>query len=215
MVIVMAWQTAVLYHRGRFQRVLGPGRHRIPPFGHRIEWVDTRATSMVVSGQEVPTADQVPVKVNARMVTRVADPRRRVEATHDPDGFLYAAVKTAIRQLVRGATFDEIADGIAVGEIPTAVATVAAQVGAAVETFEVLDVVAPAQIRRAGADLVAARARARVAIEEARSQTAVLRHLANVSSVLEASPALAALKLVETAAEHGGSIVVERPATTS
>lgn len=215
MITVMAWQTAVVHRRGRFEQVLTPGRHRLSRFGRRFVRVDTRATSLTVSGQEVPTSDGVPVKVNARLVTRVTDARRWVEATDEPREFLYDAVKVAVRDLVRGASFEQVCTGIVVDRTPETLAAVADQVGATVERFDIVDVVAPAQVRRAAADLVAARGRAEVAIEEARTQTAVLRHLANVSSVLEASPALAALKLVETAAEHGGSIVVERPASAT
>jgi regulator of protease activity HflC (stomatin/prohibitin superfamily) len=210
----MAWERVVHYRRGKFVDVLEPGRHRFWSFGHDFFPLDVRSQLVSVPPQEIATSDGVTVKVSATLRLRVVDPVANLEGSWDPTDAVYDSVKAALREIVRARTFDEVVAGIDVDETPADVLAVASTVGYEVEAFDIRDVIAPAEVRRAAEELVTTRQHAQIALEEARAQSAVLRHLANVAGILEDHPNLAAMRLAETAGQHGGSVIIERPART-
>lgn len=212
MVVVQPYERALHYRRGVFLGVLGPGRHRLRGLGHEVVDVDLRSRLLSVGAQEVPTSDGIRVKAGAALEWRVVDPRAWHEVAQDPESTLYEAGRLAVRDVVATFAVDAIPAGPSSADVPTTVQEAAAAVGVEVTSFRVTDVILPAEIRRAAESLVVARRRAQTVLEEARAQTAAVRNLANVADVLDAHPALAALRLAETAAAAGGSIVIERPA---
>lgn len=213
MVTVMPNERVVHYRHGALVGVLGPGRHRTAPLslGHRFERVDTRVQLFEVSPQEVPTSDGISVKVSAAARLQVVDPVAHLEFATDPFALVYDATKSWIRDVVRIHTLEQLVAGVVVDQTPATVAVAAASAGFAVEAFEIRDVLLPAEIKRAAEELLTARQQGAVALERARSEVAVMRALANSAKILEDHPALAALRLAETAASHGGTVVVERP----
>jgi regulator of protease activity HflC (stomatin/prohibitin superfamily) len=72
-----------------------------------------------------------------------------------------------------------------------------AEVGIEVRDVVVRDVLLPAEVRAAQAELVTARTRGQAQLEKARAETAALRSLANAARMLDDHPALAQLRLVE------------------
>ncbi len=212
MVTVMPYERVLHYRRGAFVRVLEPGRHRLWGFGHRLERVDGRTQLLTLSAQQVPTADGVTVKASATVQWHVVDPRTWHESSENPAELLHDAAKEALRTGVRSRDLDGWITASEPLDLVAGLSAAADRLGVRVETFAVRDVVLPADVRRAREDLLTASTRAQAALEVARGQTAVLRHLANAGDVLDQHPALAALKLAETAAEHGGTVVIERPA---
>lgn len=213
MITVMPYERYVHYRHGKLAGVVEPGKHRFWGFGHALVPVDTRVQIFEVRPQEVPTSDGITVKVSAAARTRVVDPVAFIEFTEDPHGYLYDAIKSWIRATVHGLTLDEVIAGIDVADTPEGIATAAASVGFELTDFGVRDVVIPGEIRRATEELVTTRQRSHIALEQARTDVAVLRALANSAKVLEDHPALAAVRLAETAASHGGTVIIERPAT--
>lgn len=212
MITVMPYERYVHYRHGKLAGVVEPGKHRFWGFGHALVPVDTRVQIFEVRPQEVPTSDGITVKVSAAARTRVVDPVAFIEFTEDPHGFLYDAIKSWIRATVHGLTLDEVIAGIDAADTPEGIATAAASVGFELTDFGVRDVVIPGEIRRATEELVTTRQRSHIALEQARTDVAVLRALANSAKVLEDHPALAAVRLAETAASHGGTVIIERPA---
>lgn len=211
MITVMPYERLVHYRHGAFVDVLDPGRHRIRGRGHIFEHVDTRVQLFEVRPQEVSTADGINVKVSAAAQLRVIDPVAYLEFTADPHGFVYDAVKTWIRDTIRVHTLDEVVAGIAVTEIPSGVAESAAATGYTITEFGIRDVLVPGEIRRAAEELVSAQRQGQVALERARAEVAVMRALANGAKLLEDHPLLASIRLAETAASHGGTVIIERP----
>jgi regulator of protease activity HflC (stomatin/prohibitin superfamily) len=213
MVTVMPYERYVHYRRGRLQGVLEPGRHRFWSNGHRFVRVDTRVQIFDVRPQEVPTSDGITVKVSASARLQVTDPVAFHEFTADPQGLVYDAIKSWLRDVVHERTLDEVIAGIAVDETPPNVLEAAASVGLSITGFAVRDVLIPSDIRRATEELVTTRQHSQIALEQARSDVAVLRALANSAKILEDHPTLASLRLAETASANGGTVIIERPAT--
>lgn len=215
MVTIFATETAVHYRRGVARGVLTPGKHRFWGFGHRVIRVDARLRLFEIKTQEVLTSDGVTVKASASCRLQVADPIAYLDVSEDPRGLMYETLKTWLRESIRPLSVDDLAAGITVDELPEPIAQVASEIGLTVTDLTVRDIVLPPAVRKAAEELLAARRQALVDLERARSETAVLRALANTASMLADNPQLAALRLVETAAAHGASIVIERPASTS
>lgn len=213
MVTVKSYQKVVRYKYGKLDTVLEPGRHRVWGFAYSYVFVDVRKQTIDVRPQEVPTSDGINVKVSAALVVRVIDPVLSIEVAMEPESLIYDAAKVAIRDTVRELILDEALRGIAVGAVPDAVAEAAASVGYEVLTYEVRDVLAPTGIRHANDAVVESKLRSLAALESARGEAAVLRTLANSAQVLESHPILATLKMIQSAGESGGTIVIERPSS--
>ncbi|MET1004500.1 MAG: SPFH domain-containing protein, partial [Propionibacteriaceae bacterium] len=86
--------------------------------------------------------------------------------------------------------------------------------GIDVHTVVVKDVVLPAEIRAAYAELVTARQKGQVQLETARAETAALRSMANAAKLLDDHPALAQLRLVQSA-PYGTKVVLQVKDTPS
>src|SRR4051812_36268942 len=77
---------------------------------------------------------------------------------------------------------------------------------------DVRDVMVPSELKRAFAGIVAARREGEAAVERARGETAALRGLANAGRMLEDSPGLLQLRILQQlGASSGNSIVLGWP----
>lgn len=211
-VTVLQWQRAVRLHRGVLAGELGAGRHRLR-LGETVRLVDTRAQSLVLTGQDVPTADQILIRATVVLTWRVVDATAFLCATVDPGAELHLAVQSALRTAVATRPHDAVdAARAEVGaEIAVAVADRAGELGVDVREATLRDVVLPAELRRAAlAELVAQR-EGRAMLERARAETAAIRSLLNAAKLAEEHPALLQLRTLQLAAESGSTVILERP----
>ncbi|NNM47644.1 SPFH domain-containing protein [Knoellia koreensis] len=208
-ITVPARHCAVEYLNGKHERVLAPGRHR-RTWRARYVTVDLRDTMTVVAPQEVMTADGVVVKVSAVVRWAVDDAVAWLEQAGDPGALVYLAAQVALRDALAGLDLDDLTRRgarVPADEITAATAAVAGTVGVRVGEVVVRDVILPVEVRHAAAELVTARQRGLALLEGARAETAALRSLANGAKLLDAHPALAQLRLVQSA-PHGTQVVL-------
>ncbi|MGY1808832.1 SPFH domain-containing protein [Blastococcus sp. SYSU D00669] len=208
-IVVHEWERVLVYKDGRFERELGPGRHRVVRRHRRHVRTGVRPRLSVVPSQEVLTADGLSVKVSLTVTSRVADPRRWYEAVEDADAVVYAALQIALRETVGARTLEELlASRTSLSEdLLQRVRDAAGAVGVAVEGVSVRDVVVPAELRRAAAEVATARALGQAALERARSEVAATRALANAARMVTEQPGLLQLRTLQ-AVEAGGATVV-------
>lgn len=208
-IVVQEWERVLLYRDGRFEEVLGAGRHRRLRWRRRRVRVPVRPRLLVVPSQEVLTADGLSVKVSLTVAARTADPRRWYEAVDDADGFLYAALQIALREAVGARTLDELLaarDSLPDDLRGRVVGSVEA-VGVVIDSLALRDVMVPAELRRAAAEVATARTQGQAALERARSEVAATRALANAARLVAEQPALLQLRTLQ-AVEAGGATVV-------
>lgn len=99
-------------------------------------------------------------------------------------------------------------------EVRTRTEAGGAEVGLRVEQVELKDIVLPADLRRAQAQVLIARADGEAALERARGETAALRSLANAARLATDQPALLQLRLLQQlAATTGHTVVIGGQAT--
>src|SRR5215469_477588 len=89
-VTIYEYERGLLYARGKFVRVLDPGRYRIWPFTYRrIVVFDTRRASAQIVNQKLLTADQITVTLNVIADYEIADVAVAVHKTADFRAQLY------------------------------------------------------------------------------------------------------------------------------
>jgi regulator of protease activity HflC (stomatin/prohibitin superfamily) len=207
--IVNQWERALLFRNGALVRTLGPGAYRYWASGYRLRRVDIRPWILQVPTQEIPTADGVTVKVTVAGRVRVIDPVAYVGAAQDPLASLYLAVQVALREVVAQASVEELLAGRAeVGPRLSEAVLGVDELGVAVEKLEIKDIVLPADLKRAQAQVLIARAEGLAALERARGETAALRNLANAAHLCAANPALFQLRLLQQLSTGPGHTVV-------
>lgn len=200
----------VEYRHGAYLRTLGPGRHpRV--WRVRTRFVDTRESIHTLQAQEIPTADAVTVRVSAAVRWAVTDSRTFLERSIDPVGALHLAAQTALREAVAGLDVAQLTrQSLSAAGLTAAVAALAGEYGITVREVVVKDVLVPNDLRQATLDLLTARTRGAAQLEAARAETAALRSLANAAALLDRSPALAQLRLVEKL-PHGSQVRLTVP----
>lgn len=200
-VVVMEHEQAVRFDRGRLAGVLGPGRHRVRRRRHRVEVFDLRSRIQTVPGQEILTADGASVRLTLAATTRIVDPVAMLRATQSAVEEIHLALQIAVRDAV--AELDlaaTVAARATLGpRIAEVVAPQAAGFGVELVAVAVKDVMLPAELRRAFADVVTARQQGLAALERARGETAALRSLANAARLAESTPGLMQLRTLQVA----------------
>jgi regulator of protease activity HflC (stomatin/prohibitin superfamily) len=202
----------LLYHKGKFAQVLGAGRHIRWGRYFTLDAQDLRKTSLLVAGQEVLTADNVGLKLSLLVTYQVTDPVKAAHETQHWQGELYNAAQLALRAVVGGVAVEALLNQrLDIGaQLLARVQPEAAKIGIHVQAVEVKDVMFPAELKRAFADVLKAKQEGQAALERARGESASLRNLANAARVLEGNPALMNLRLMQSlsAAQNAGNTLV-------
>ena len=207
--VLAQWERGVLFRDGTLAAVLDPGAHRRWGRGFTLRRVDVRPWILQVPAQEVPTADGLTVKVSIVAKAQVVDPAAFVTASQDATAALYLNVQIATREVVAATSVEQLVAARAeLGDALTDAVRGLGEVGVAIERVELKDLVLPAELRKAQAEVLVARAQGLAALERARGETAALRNLANAAGLLRDNPALLQLRLVQQLAATSGHTVV-------
>jgi len=202
----------LLYHQGKFLKVLGAGRHIRWGRHFTLGAQDLRKAALLVAGQEVLTADNVGLKISLHVTYQVTDPAKAAHDTQNWQGDLYNGAQLALRSVVSGVAVEALLNQrLELGaQLLARVQPEAAKIGINVLAVEVKDVMFPAELKRAFADVLKAKQEGQAALERARGESASLRNLSNAARVLEGNPALMNLRLMQslTAAQHAGNTLV-------
>lgn len=210
--IVPEGYAGLLYHKGRFVEVLGAGRHVRWGRHFTLDAQDLRKAALLVAGQEVLTADNVGLKLSLIVTYQVTDPAKAAHETQNWQGDLYNFAQLALRTVVGGVAVEGLLNQrLEIGaQLLARVQPDATKIGINVHAIEVKDVMFPADLKRAFADVLKAKQEGQAALERARGESASLRNLANAARVLEGNPALMNLRLMQslTAAQNAGNTLV-------
>ncbi len=74
----------LVYHHGLYVRRNNAGRHVLWGFGWTVKFTDLRKTSLLVTGQEVLTADHVGLKLSLLVTYQVTEPVKAAHETQIP-----------------------------------------------------------------------------------------------------------------------------------
>jgi regulator of protease activity HflC (stomatin/prohibitin superfamily) len=213
-VTIYEFQRGILYWKGRFERVLEPGRYWLRARDAYVQTVDIRPAFATIPGQEVLSADGVALKMSLAARYEIADLRTAFVETQDVFTAFYLTLQIALREIVgRTKIEDLLAERQRFGERLMEIATEpVAALGLRLLAADVKDVMFPGELKKIFAQVVQARQEGLAALEKARGETAALRNLANAARLVEANPALLQLRLLQTVqATPGATLVIGAP----
>jgi regulator of protease activity HflC (stomatin/prohibitin superfamily) len=220
-VIIREAEVGLLYENGRYLRSLTPGCYYLVNWPWRrqeVTRVDTRRTSLALSGQEMLTADAISVRLNVAVEYRVTNAPVAVNTVANYQVALYTALQILLREEVQARTLEALlADRTALSSTLLERGQAdAAALGLELVVVGVKDVILPGDVKRMLAQEAEALRAGRAALVAAREETAATRAKANTAQLLESNPVLLRLREIEALAQVAGgvgnTVVVALPA---
>lgn len=207
--IVYEYQRGVLYVRGRFRRVLEPGRYWVSG-ARSIVTVDTRPVFITIPGQEVLSSDGVTVRISLAAQYQVGDPDRAINKAQSYAAALYLLLQMEARSLISTQKIDAILENRdnTRQKLLESVSPKAAELGITLLGVDVKDLMLPGDIKKVFAQVVKAQKEGQAALERARGETAALRNLANAAKMIEENPNLLQLRALQVIAENSSNSLV-------
>lgn len=200
---VQEYERGLLYEKGRFQKLLDPGRYTLWGWQYRrVERVDIRETSQTVDGQEVLSSDKIGIRVTLVAQYKVVDP---VAAKHNVDNYatqLYQDLQLTLREAITGRTLEDLLkdrDALST-QLQNSVAPRAEKYGLALNRVGVKDIILPGVVKTVFLQEVEADLKGRASLVAARHETAAARSRANTAKLLQENPDILRLQELETLA---------------
>ena len=191
----------LLWVDGVLREELAPGRYLLwaTQTPANVKLVDRRERTLDVDGQEMLTADEVWLRLNAWLTHRVVAVRRYDAATETSEHLLYRAAQLVLRRAVGQRTLPELlSDRESLAEqVHEAVQPAAERLGLEVVTFGVRDVILLGETRALLARVTEARKTAEANLIARREEAAAMRSQANTAKLLADNPALLRMRELE------------------
>ncbi len=209
-VTVFEFERGLKFKRGRFAGVVPPGLYWHLRRFTRIQKVDTRPTHLAVAGQEVLSADGVAVKASVSAIYQIADPERAILGTDNFQTAVYTELQLALRAAISALPVEELlakrADLSA--QLRVSATEKLKLLGVELQDAAIRDITFPGELKKIFSQVVKARQEGLAALEKARGETAALRNLANAARMIERSPHLMQLRLLQVLSQQPGNTVV-------
>ncbi|MCE2461281.1 MAG: slipin family protein [Pseudomonadales bacterium] len=192
----------LLYVGGELTDSLEPGLHAFWTYGPSvvIEVVDLRVKTLEVQGQEILTRDKVSLRINLTATYRFEDAEKAVGATKDPLDHLYKEIQFGLRGAVGTRTLDALLEDKSAIDRAVAdrVGPKFAEIGIAVESVGVKDIILPGDMKELLGRVVEAEKAAQANVIRRREETNATRSLLNTAKVMESNAVALRLKELET-----------------
>ncbi len=94
---IFDYQKGLLFHKGRFARLLDAGTYELSRKHDHVIKMDTRPVLFTVPGQEILTRDRISVKVTVGGTYAIADPHTAFSGAMSYNATLYADAQGAWR----------------------------------------------------------------------------------------------------------------------
>ncbi len=198
--IVMEYERGIRFTLGKYSGLMNPGVNFLIPFIQTYRKVDVRIKTIDIPKQEVMTADNVPVSVNAVVYFKVADPKKAVLDIQD---YIYAVsqyAQTALRDIIGGSTLDQVLtnrEKIA-EEIEVLVDKETDEWGIDVTAIKIQDVELPQELKRTMAKQAEAEREKRATIIKAEGEVIASKNLQKAAITLASAPGALHLRTLNT-----------------
>lgn len=211
--VLQEYERAVIFRLGNVLRSpKGPGIIFILPFNiDRMVKVNLQTVAMSVPPQDVITRDNVTLRVDAVVYSRVVDP---VKAVVEIQNYLFAtsqAAQTNLRAILGKKTLNELLSAREEinAELSAVIAGVTAPWGVRVTSVEVKDVDLPDEMQRAMAREAEATRDAKALKISADAELTASHVLSEAAGVMSRNPSALQLRFLQTVAE----VATERNST--
>lgn len=192
----------MLYLDGVFHSSVKPGFYAYWHGGKRLSLtiIDTRLTTLEITGQEMLTQDKVPLRVNVTAGYKITDAPLMLASLNDYKDFIYKEIQFALRAAIGSKTLDGLLENKngTDEQILLYVAQKALAQGIEIVSLGIKDLILPGEIKTMLGKVVEAEKAAQANVIRRREETAATRSLMNTSKVMEDSPIALRLKELET-----------------
>src|SRR6266540_4340963 len=203
--VLQEYERAVIFRLGNVLRApKGPGLFLILPFGiDRMRKVNLQTVAMNVPPQDVITRDNVTLRVDAVVYSRVVDP---VKAVVEIQNYLFAtsqAAQTNLRAILGKKSLDEVLSAREEinAELSAVIAGITAPWGVRVTSVEIKDVDIPQELQRAMAREAEASRDAKALKISADAELMASHVLSEAAGVMSQNPSALQLRFLQTVAE--------------
>ncbi|MBN2495681.1 MAG: slipin family protein [Deltaproteobacteria bacterium] len=199
--VVPEGQVGLFYLDGKLEQVAPPGRYAFWKAAAelRVFMVDVREIHLDIAGQEILSADNVTLRLNAQLSYRVIDPRKAVQSAPDFSQALYRQAQLALREVVGTRTLESLlADKESVSaELERDIRARAERFGVEVLGLGIRDIILPGEMRDLLNRVTEARKAAEAALITRREETAAMRSQLNTARLVENNPTLMRMRELE------------------
>lgn len=207
---VYEYEQGIKYTRGKFVKILLPGSYWYLPYYSHVEKMDTRLRYTAIAGQEILSADGVGLKISAAVAYQIADVYKAAINVQNINDAVYTEIQIALREIVGAVSIDELLQNR--NQISVRLIEITQEklqtFGLSLITANIKDIMFPGQLKQMFAQVEQARKEGQAALERARGETAALRNLANAAKMLEKSPTLMQLRLLQSIGESKGNTFI-------
>lgn len=205
---VYEYQQALRYRKGTLTKVLPPGLYWYNRFFTSFLVMDMRSQWLTIPGQEILTKDNAPVKVSLVAKYKIIEPLKAA-ALQSYQEDLYILLQLALRERVNQLTLEELLQNRTLTEgLIESINLRLAEAGLTLLDIRAKDIMLSGELKKAYGEILKAKQQGLAALERARGETAALRNLSNAAKLLEDNPLLFKLRLLQSAAESGNSVVI-------
>lgn len=221
---VEAFEKAVMYVDGKFEKIVEPGTYYFWKNATSIviTRADLRTIQMEIAGQEILTKDKAALRINFYLQYNINDIVKAVVNNKEYDKQLYILMQLALREFVGSLTLDELLDkkeSVATYIIYN-VAERSEALGVELKGAGIRDVILPGDMKDIMNQVLAAEKKAQANTIMRREETASTRSLLNTAKLMEDNAMLFKLKEMEyvekiaekinTISLSGGSQIVDQ-----
>lgn len=204
--ILPEWERGVVLRLGRSVGVRGPGPIILIPGVERLLRVDTRTVTMDIPPQDVITADNISLKVNAVIYFRVVDPEGAVTRVVDHYFATSQLAQTTLRSVLGQYQMDEVlAHRDKINQSLQGILDKATEAwGIKISTVEVKNIDLPKEMQSAMARQAEAERERRAKIISADGELQRAEKLKDASQILASSPSALQLAYLQAMGEIAG-----------
>ena len=194
-------RVGVLFIDGRYIDTLTSGLYAFwkGQSDSRVVEIDLRETMVDVGGQDIMTSDKVTLRLNAVVTYQIVDARKAVSQTDDVRQALYRETQLVLRAVIGTRELDTFLSDkdVVAKDIETNVARRAAELGLAIASVGIRDIILPGDMKDLMNRVTEARKAAEANLISRREETAAMRSQANTAKLLADNPVLMRLRELE------------------
>jgi len=215
--ILKEYERGVVFRLGRLIPVKGPGLVIIIPIVDRMVKVSLRTVTMDVPPQDIITADNVTVRVNAVVYFRPMDPAKAITEVEDYFFATSQIAQTTLRSVLGQSQLDDLLTKREElnKELQKIIDFQTEPWGIKVSVVEVKNVDLPEEMQRAIARQAEAERERRAKVIHAEGEFQAAKRLADAANIIATEPAALQLRFLQTltelAAEKNSTIVFPVP----
>ena len=194
------YERGILFHRGKYSKMLNPGWHIIWPIFYSMRKVDIRTKTVDVPAQEAITKDNVSIKINAVLYYSVFDASKSILGVENFNYAVSQLAQTTMRNIVGTVSLDELLterEKLST-DICQIVDTATEPWGIKIENVELKDISLPEEMKRVMAKVAEAEREKDAVITKAKGEVESANNLAKAANIMGNTPGALHLRTLST-----------------